>query len=729
MNTTQLLYSLCLGFLPLGVFAQHTVSGRLSDCATRQALSYATVRLLQQDSSFVAGTVTDSLGCYQFSEVKDGSYLLAFSTIGYKSQILPVAVRKDTELPSVALESDNVLLGEVVVKGSSFIRQKDKVLILPDKEQVKHVRTGYDLLNNLMIPSINVDRRNGEVTTFGGNVSLYIDGRKVDYREVQSLRPRDVEKVEYIDVPTGKYAQDVAAINYITKKYKSGGYVTVDGMQTLGYLNGDYNLTAKLSDGNTNYTLFGGHTMKQYHSRGEKKEDMFFPESAISRNYHTEDALSDQSQQYVQLNVENSNEKRTLMVKGSLVHNDAPDNYVTSRLTYPGISGHDLAAKERTVQSGLKPGISLYGNFHIRKNQNLEITLTGDYSRNSYDRYYTEGEEQIFTNTSEDLYSLFANANYQIKLRNQNALTFQLFHFQYISSTDYSGSRYNTQDLLNGETLLFMEYNHRFGDKWMLFFHPGVSFLNYRLNHDQSTHLYSLRWNTGLSYYLTKSQILAWYVNIGNENPQISTYNEVDQEIDFLQIQRGNPNMKNTKLYNTSLMYTIQGNKLNFMLAAAYNYSHHNIFNDYYIEGDRLIKSYSSDGNLHRVGSVASFSWKVNDRFRLKLDGQYIYSMARGKRKLNQSSLSGTATANYYWKDFSVNAFLNSAKERLSTDLIETHTPVRYGLSVGWNHGGWSLEAGTENLFVNHNKTKSLIYADVYDYHLASYDKINQQLG
>ena len=38
----------------------------------------------------------------------------------------------------------------------------------------------------------------------GGAVTLYIDGRKVDYREVQSLRPRDIEKVEYFDVPTGK---------------------------------------------------------------------------------------------------------------------------------------------------------------------------------------------------------------------------------------------------------------------------------------------------------------------------------------------------------------------------------------------------------------------------------------------------------------------------------------------------------------------------------------------
>ena len=51
------------------------------------------------------------------------------------------------------------------MKGSSFIRQKDRVLIIPDKQQVKHAFTGYDLLSNLMIPGIDVDRKKGVVAT------------------------------------------------------------------------------------------------------------------------------------------------------------------------------------------------------------------------------------------------------------------------------------------------------------------------------------------------------------------------------------------------------------------------------------------------------------------------------------------------------------------------------------------------------------------------------------
>lgn len=70
------------------------------------------------------------------------------------------------------------MLNEVVVKGSSFIRKEDHILVIPDKQQVKHANTGYDLLYNLMIPSLDINKQTGKVTTFGGTVSLYINGEK-----------------------------------------------------------------------------------------------------------------------------------------------------------------------------------------------------------------------------------------------------------------------------------------------------------------------------------------------------------------------------------------------------------------------------------------------------------------------------------------------------------------------------------------------------------------------
>ena len=71
---------------------------------------------------------------------------------------------------------------------------------------------------------------------------------------------------------------DAAAVNYVTKVYKAGGYVTVDGEQTIGYTKGDYNVASKVSRGNTSYTFFGGYNMCRYGGMElEKKEDLFLP--------------------------------------------------------------------------------------------------------------------------------------------------------------------------------------------------------------------------------------------------------------------------------------------------------------------------------------------------------------------------------------------------------------------------------------------------------------------
>ena len=109
---------------------------------------------------------------------------------------------KNLEVPLVTLETENVVLGEVVIKGTTFIRKKDHTLIIPDKQQLKHAYSGYDVLYNLMIPGVDVDPRSKSVSTSRGAVTLYINGVQADLREIQNLRPKDIEKVEYYDIPS-----------------------------------------------------------------------------------------------------------------------------------------------------------------------------------------------------------------------------------------------------------------------------------------------------------------------------------------------------------------------------------------------------------------------------------------------------------------------------------------------------------------------------------------------
>ena len=695
-------------------------------------LPYVTVRLLETDSTFVSGVTTDTLGKYVFSNIEKGNYLVALSSIGYKPRFIQIKMSdKNLEVPLVTLETDNVMLGEVVVKGSSFIRKDDHVLVIPDKQQVKHASTGYDLLYNLMIPNIEVNKRTGTVSTFGGEVSLYINGEKADYRDVQSLRPRDIENVEYYDVPTGKYANDVAAINYIVKKRQSGGYIFADGKQTIGYMAGDYNIGGKVAHGNTSYSFWGGHTMQKYKgSIVDKNETILFPDYTVYRNRETTAGNYRNNQQYMQFKVSNVNKKRNLSAQIALVRNETPSDENYGLLDYSGHYTYSTRSTDSKQEQNLSPSLRLFGNFNIGKNQTLEFTAKGSYTQNDYTRQYTENENNSLSDVKEDLYSFNFSANYNIKLQHQNSFGVDIRHYHNITSSTYAGDYSSWQHLWTGESMFMLNYSQRFGKHFTMILRPGLSWMNYKLHTEDVRRYCSLKTSSRFSYQFNKKQQLALTADAGVNQPDISYMNNVDQTVDFLQIKRGNPFLDDMQVYNISLLYNGVFGKLNVVGGTGYSIYTHNISPIYYLEGDKLIGSYRSDGNIYGLGIILNISYHVTDNLRTKLAFKYLNVQTRKNYNINLDSYSAILDINYFLKDFSINLFGKIPTEKIeTTTLIVTKSPATYGASVSWSHKGWYIEAGTENPFTRHSRYREHADYGVYQYNQVQTSRIYQRTG
>lgn len=716
MKLRRIIICIYILFMVVYSHAQSTLNGIVENDEGIK-LEYATVRLLTQDSIFVAGTITDTEGYYQF-KINKGEYVLIVSMIGYKTQSMPIAIASEnTSVPLIKLQNESVMLDAVVVKGSSIVRKEDHLLIHPDEKQTKYASTGYDLLNNLMIPGIDVDRKVGKVKTFGGDVTLYIDGRKVDYREIQSLRPKDVERIEYYDVPTGKYANDVAAINYITRKYKAGGYISLDGNQTIGYLAGNYNAVAKLAHGNTSYTLFGGYGMKEYDGINTEGEEIFhFAEQDIRRSTSTLDGNVKTNSQYAQLNVENRNDKRTLVGKLSFVRDDKPENYNRNRLEYEGANRMIQESEKQERQRGLKPSLNLYGHFNLKHDQFIEATFTGTYTNNDYNYSYQENNYKTLTQTDEDLYALFGNINYGIKLKHQNSLSGQLFHFHNISMSDYSGNNNIWQHLWTGETIFFVEYSHQIGKNFTLKAAPGFSNLQYKLHGAERIKQFSPRLRARLIYRLANNQQLQLTGNIGNTFPSIGTMNNTTQFVDSLMIKRGNPALTPAKLYATGLIYGLQTGRFNLQSMVNYSRGKGVTASLFYEENQKLVESYSCNNNADIWNAYLSLSYKVTNDLRLKLDGSWMNLKCRGDLHENFNSFSAKAQVDYYLKDFAFCLYGKSKEKQMNTDLVKITMPARYGLSISYNHKDLHAEVGTENPFTRKNEQVYERTQNVYHY-------------
>lgn len=610
-------------------------------------------------------------------------------------------------------------LGEVVVKSSYLTREGDHILAIPTKEQRKHAVTGYDLLSNLMIPGVSVERSTGSVTTPNGAATLYIDGREVDFREVQSLRPKDVSRVEYFDVPTGKYAKDAYAINIIMKPLNNGGYTQLDASQNVGYLYGDYNLISKFVTGTKSYNLWAGYSLKNPKSSMDENETFIFPDYQLNRLQHYNNADNRQTEEYVQASISNRGRKYIWMLRGGMAWNaskNGVNNGMTEYWKTAAAIKNGSILDINTRNKSYRPSVYFYGLHTFSNTKSLDYVFDGYYSRNDYDRLYNDDNVSFRSLVKEDYYYIKANANFSMAFSHRNRLTFSLYEFMRISDSEYIGTSAYNQNLHSSETILFADYSQRLGS-FFFDINPGLSFLTYRLEGMKSINHLTPRLQARATYKIDKVQQLQFMFALGNTYPRINTINNVEQQIDPIIILKGNPKMDNSILLNPRLSHTLNLNKFALQTGVSYFYQNHSIISDYYIRDGHLISTFRDDCIYHRPSADMSITYKPSGTLNMKLSGQWVKHLVRGGAEhRNLSAFSGTAMINYYVRDFSFGASIASPARDLIDSQISRKTFWRYQLSGMWNHGNWAIEANANNLFMMKNNIVDELSASYYSF-------------
>ena len=131
------------------------------------------------------------------------------------------ALKAQTVVPN-----DSVQLQEVVVRGARVVNRTDGKMIFPSEEMTKSATSGYNLLRMLPLPNVKVDDISESISAANslvGAVQVRINDVEASTADIQSLQPREVEKVEFIDRPGVRYGEGVGiVINIITRKVTSG---------------------------------------------------------------------------------------------------------------------------------------------------------------------------------------------------------------------------------------------------------------------------------------------------------------------------------------------------------------------------------------------------------------------------------------------------------------------------------------------------------------------------
>ena len=127
---------LLLTALSINVSAQ-SIKGKVVD-ENNEPLAYANVMLQKADSSYISGTMTDTLGVFVLEPDEEAS-MIHISFIGYESYIAPVR----SDIGTVHMVPDTEMLSRAVVKG--FLPKtviKGDAFVTPVENSVLACRSG-----------------------------------------------------------------------------------------------------------------------------------------------------------------------------------------------------------------------------------------------------------------------------------------------------------------------------------------------------------------------------------------------------------------------------------------------------------------------------------------------------------------------------------------------------------------------------------------------------------
>ena len=242
----------------LSTFAQTgSVRGRIIDAKTKKPLEFVNVSIRTTGTQTpLTGTVSDSTGVFRINRVKNGTYTLTASFIGYKSvekefTISPTA--RNVNVKNILLEEDSQVIDEIKVVGqrAQMRFEIDKKVFDVESNISQAGGSASELLEN--IPSVEVDNE-GEISLRGNSsVTIWINGKasglSADNQAqiLEQIPAESIERIELITNPSAKFSPEGTSgiINIILKKNRKAGYY--GSLQVGADILGGYNASGSIN--------------------------------------------------------------------------------------------------------------------------------------------------------------------------------------------------------------------------------------------------------------------------------------------------------------------------------------------------------------------------------------------------------------------------------------------------------------------------------------------------
>ncbi len=423
LGTLLLVISICSYSAPDGLGG---IKGKVIDSKTKEALQFVNVSVKAKAStSLIKGGITDQSGEFILGGLKDGSYVLSISYIGYKAYEKEFAItssKKAVNLNMISLAEDSHVLKEVEVVGqkSQMKFEIDKKVFDVDQNIASAGGSASDVLTN--IPSVEVNNE-GDVSLRGNsNVTVWINGKasglSSDNRAqvLEQMPAESIEKIEVITNPSAKYSPDGTAgiINIVLKQDRKAGYF--GSAQAGADSRGGYNSSFNINYNSSKFDIYGNVGYRHHKRTGGGYTDRTNTQGTESTNDDTYlNQISDQDGAH-----------SGLFLRGGVTYHYTPKNHFT--IGGFGMFGSMNSGSTINYLSNV-PG-SYYKSDRISDSDNsmnggnIELGYKHDFTKDSYLDFTASYNRWKMDNTSiynqSSVYTDKTTSSYQRQLNNVN---------------------------------------------------------------------------------------------------------------------------------------------------------------------------------------------------------------------------------------------------------------------------------------------------------------------
>ena len=503
--------------------------------------------------------------------------------------ILALAIPAFSQTTETTDSLPAVTLNEVEIRGSTMLDKSDRKLLIPTSEQTRLSSNGVDLLRNMQVPMLKIDIVNDEIKMAdNGTLTICINGREADIKDVKALDPRTVKRIEFHESPSMRYGGVDGVIDYIVEQPTSGGNFMTSGQQAyVGW--GNYNAAGKMNKGRSQFGFYGNFGERYGFSTWRDNEERYV--TADGRQFtRTEAGLpGDLSCPWYSAAVDYSYSDggKTLFVAQARI-NGQPEQEAEfiGKLTNSYSSGTQLVT-DKSTSKRLRPSLDLYWQCNIDGNQSLMLNAVGTYASSTSDHFYvTEnngtGIEDVSLHNKIDShnYSLIVNGNYE-KRWSAGRLTAGVRYSQAWGDNDYITSSL-TEKTREAKTLAYAEWWQPIGGKFDYTLSLAAKQRTFRIIGNGSTNTFDMIASVKSRVKFDTHNTLRAEFSTSTDTPDANDLTSALQDLDEFQKYRGNPALKPYRNYRARLQYDFTKGIFFGRLKASYDYYKNPVMEDKY---------------------------------------------------------------------------------------------------------------------------------------------------